>query len=188
MSQNSFGVRGFAEQAFPHLNELYRTATYVLDYEPDAVSVVLESFSRAYRSWQDHHFCPNVRLWLFKVMINALTNRYLSAPRHSVARDKPDELNTYFMHDKTKRQRSGGDLNQISVSTISETEIRKAIEELPGHIRLIVILSLLDGFSYREIADITGVRLEDVRFRLHQGRKLIRENITNMWQGTTATG
>ena len=188
MRQKESKELDFEARALPQLDNLYRVAVYVLDNESDAKDVVQESLARAYHSWPEYQFSPDCRIWLFRIMANALTNKYLPSPGLSLAKNNADEIDDYFVHFKSENQQPVDDSGQIPFSAISEDDVKKAIGDLPDYFRLIVVLSLQEGFSYQEIADITGAQLEDVRFRLHQGRKLIRESLSSMWPAKAATG
>ncbi len=177
MTQNMAKREDFETQALPQLESLNRTAQYVLDNESDAHDLVQETFLRAYRSWRDCKFSPNCRVWLFKTMANALINKYGSSRSLSVARDSACEIDEHFAYSRPRNQRPVNDSNHDPCSMISVDDVNRAVRSLPDDCRLIVVLSLLQGFSYREIADIAGVTSDTVRSTLLRGRTLMREEL-----------
>jgi RNA polymerase sigma-70 factor, ECF subfamily len=177
MKQNKTKREDFEAQAMPQLEDLYRTALYMLDSESNAQDLVLESFVRAYDSWHKCHFSPNCRVWLFRIMVNVLMNKYRPSPSLSVAINSTDEIDGYLVFSRWINHRPIDDSVQFPFSAISQDHVKEAIRELPNDIRLMVVLSLLVGFSYREIAYISGINLETVKSRLHQGRKLMQREL-----------
>jgi RNA polymerase sigma-70 factor, ECF subfamily len=170
-------IKDFEVKALPQLEGLYRTAIYVLGNKSIAEDLVQESFVRAYQSWRHGQIGPNYRVWLFKIMTNILITKYWPSRGLSEATNCVDEIDGYLLYSQWLNRRPIDGQGKVPFSTISDDQIRKAVGELPRELRLIIVLSLLEGFSYREIADIAGINLETVKSRLHQGRKLIQREL-----------
>ena len=98
-------------------------------------------------------------------------------PNLSAAIDSADKIDGHLAHSRLLDQQPIDDSEQFSFSAISKEDVKKAIGNLPDDFRLIVVLSLLEGFSYQEIADIAGIHLETVRSKLHQGRRLMQREL-----------
>lgn len=177
MRQNKTENKNFEEYSFPHLEDIYHTAMYLLDNESDAQDLVRESFVKAHEAWQEGRLDPGCRIWLFRIMVNVLIKKYWLSPNPSFAIIDTDEVDGYLMYSRWAKQQSTDNTGQVPFSTISKDDIKKAIRDLPDNIRLIVVLSLLENFSYREIADIAGIDLDTVKSRLNQGRKLMQKNL-----------
>ena len=169
--------RYFEAEAFPHLKALYRTALCVSDSESDAQDLVQETFAKAYRSWHKYQFNPNCRVWLFRIMANALVNKYRPSLKLPARMSDTDEIDRNSLHSWPMDQQPIADYDQVPFSASSEDDFKKAIRNLPNDFRLIVVLSLLEGFSYQEIAEIAGINLETVRSGLCQGRKLVQREL-----------
>jgi RNA polymerase sigma-70 factor (ECF subfamily) len=177
MTQNTAQRMDFEAQALPQLESLYRTALYVLDNESQAQDLVQETFLRAYRSWHESQFSPNCRLWLFKIMAIALMNKHGSTYSRSVAMDSADEIDGHFAHSVPMHHRPVDHFNHVPASVMSADDVSTAVRGLPDDCRLAVVLSLQEGFSYREIADIAGVTSDTVRSTLLRGRTLMRKEL-----------
>ncbi len=167
----------FELYALPQLEGLYRTALYISDNESDAQELVQESFIRAYRIRHEIISAPKDRVWLFKIMVNILINKYRLFPGPPNAKGIIDMIDESWEFSHWENQYPNVDSAKDAFSTVSEDHVRKAIGNLPVNLRLIVVLSLLMGFSYREIADIAGINLESVKFGLYQGRILMQREL-----------
>jgi RNA polymerase sigma-70 factor, ECF subfamily len=177
MKQNTVKRQEFEAQAMPHLQHLYRTAAYVLDNESDAQHLVKASIVRAYRSWHKCQSIADCRLWLFKIMANVLIHKYSQTPGLSVEINNDVIVDRNPAHVRSVNRLSNNNTGHVPLSAISEADVTRAIRDLPGDCKLIIVLSLLEGFSYQQIADIVGVTYDTVRTRLHQGRRLMRKEL-----------
>jgi RNA polymerase sigma-70 factor (ECF subfamily) len=177
MKKNTANGKDFEARVLPELKDLYCTALYVLDNESDAQDLVQESFARAYRSWHKSQINQNCRVWLFGIMGKILINRYRSSCGVPVEVTDADDIDGYLIHSRSGNRQPIDYSEQVPFSTISIDDVKNAIRNLPDNFRLIVVLSLLEDFSYQEIADIAGINLETVRSRLYHGRKLMQREI-----------
>jgi RNA polymerase sigma-70 factor (ECF subfamily) len=171
--------RNFEAEALPRLGDLYRTASYILDNQADAQKLVLETFVKAYHSWSDCQFCPDSRVWLFELLANGLLRKHRASARNSREIHKYDEIDILSAHTRFLTQGSDDGFDAIPLFAISEVEISNVVRSLPEDFRLIVVLSLLEGFSYREIAEIANISVESVRSKLHRGRTLMQRELMN---------
>ncbi len=167
----------FEAQALPQINNLYRVAWYVLDNECDAREVVNISFVRAYRSWLNEQVSPNSRVWLFKIMVNALAVRCESSANPSIVLNSAARQNDIGRSLQAVNQHATNGSGHVDLSAISDDDVSQAVRNLPQDLRQIVVLSLLEGFSYREIADIAGITVEKAKAKLHRGRRLMRGSL-----------
>jgi RNA polymerase sigma-70 factor (ECF subfamily) len=178
MKQNMAKRKDFEEQTLLHLKSLYRTALYVVNNERDAQDLVVESFARAYRFWRENQSGPDCRVWLFRIMANALISKYRPSPDLSPAANNTDESDGNLVHFPHVTQQRINDSGQVSYLAMSEADVKRANRNLPDDCRLIAVLSLLEGFSYREVSDIAGINVETVKSMLHRGRELIRDSFS----------
>jgi len=177
MKENMEKRTYFETQVFPHLEGLYRAACYLLDSETDAQDLAQETFATWYRSWNKSQISRDSRVWLFRIMANILINKYRPSADLSAATNYGDGYDEYFVQSLSEDRQQTDDSGQVSLSMISTDDVKKAIGDLPDDFRLIVVLSLIEGFTYGEIAEIVGIKLETVRSRLHQGRKLMQREL-----------
>ena len=167
----------FEAQALPYLENLYRTALYVAANVADASEMVLESFTKAYRFWYKRESNPDCKLWLFKIMVTALRDSKDSPFIIETATSNADLFEDSLVHERSVHLESTGDANRALYSPLSKVAVKKSIQKLPADIRLITVLSLMDDFSYREIAEILGISLISVKARMLEGRKLMERSL-----------
>ena len=168
--------KAFENEALPHMDGLLRTALRMTKNESDAEDLVQEAYSKAYRFWDKFETGSNCRAWLFKIMTNIFINEYRSKSRTPVAVNV-DEIDDNFLYGQLANLDPKDDPEQQLFAKIFDEDVKKAIRELPEDFRLVTVLSLLEGFSYQEIADIVDLQLGTVKSRLHRGRKLLQKQL-----------
>ncbi len=164
----------FEREAMPHIDSLMRTARRMTKSENDAEDLVQETMLKAYRFFDKFEEGTNCKAWLFKIMTNIFINNYRSkakAPQSLTFEDIDDG----FLYGQLAKNKDISDPEKEFFSKILDEDVRNAISELPEDFRLVVVLSFLEGFSYQEIADITGLQIGTVKSRLHRGRKLLQK-------------
>jgi len=166
--------RGFEAQVLPQLEDLYRVALYVVDNASIAQDLVLVTFTKAYNSWHASQSNQNCRGWLFSIMASIFYNKHWPTSNSSSMTDNSDDSVRYSMYSLWVKRELSYASSKFPLSAISEDAVKKAIGKLAGNMRLILVLSLIEGFSYREISKIVNIDLEIVRSSLHQSRDLLR--------------
>lgn len=168
--------KAFEAEALPHMDALMRTAMRMAKNENDAEDLVQEAYVKAYRFWDKFETGSNCRAWLFKIMTNIFINEYRSKSRSPVAATV-DELDDSFLYGQLSSSGKEENPEKELLAKIFDSDVRKAIEELPDDFRMVVVLSFLEGFSYEEIAEIADLQLGTVKSRLHRGRKLLQKKL-----------
>jgi len=169
----------FEALALPQLPNLLRTAFYVSGVDRDAHHLVAVAIGRAYRSWHKCQVIPDFRVWLFKTLTTVLVHKYGSVLGLSAASISAAAADPFYAPTQLGWQTPGGNSRQLPVSVIAVEDVEQAITDLPDHLKLIVVLSLVEGFSYRDIVDIAGIALETVKARLYEGRTMMRQALVN---------
>jgi RNA polymerase sigma-70 factor, ECF subfamily len=178
----------FEEEALKHLDALYRTALRMTRNPQDAEDLVQETYLRAYRFFDKFQPGTNIRAWLFKILTNNYINSYRKAanePRNTSLEDT-EEFSLY--HQMARELPSGSlgwDVEAQVLDRFAEEDIREAIESLPPAFRMTVLLADVEGFSYKEIAEITGVSKGTVMSRLFRGRRLLQKAL---WERAREAG
>jgi len=166
--------REFEALALPQLPNLLRTAFYVSGVDSDARHLVAVTIGRAYRSWHKLQVIPDFRVWLFRILTTALVHKYVSILGLSSSSACVAAVDLYSGYTQSGWQAPARDPGQLAMSEVSVEDVEQAITDLPDHLKLIVVLSLVERFTYRDIADIAGISIETVRIRLCQGRTMMR--------------
>jgi len=178
----------FEQEALKHLDALYRTALRMTRNPQDAEDLVQETYLRAYRFFDQFQPGTNLRAWLFKILTNSYINTYRKAsaePRNTSLEDT-EEFSLY--HQMAREMQTGSlgwDVEAQVLDRFAEADIREAIEKLPEAFRMTVLLADVEGFSYKDIAEITGVSKGTVMSRLFRGRRLLQKAL---WERARAAG
>ncbi len=169
----------FTDQAMPFMGPLYSTALRMTRNPADAEDLVQETFLKAYRAFASFQDGTNLRAWLFRILTNSYINRYRAQQRRPDETDIDDVEDLYLY-----RRLAGGDEQRVGRSAedqllegISDDEVRDALEALPETFRLVVLLADVEGFSYKEIAEIAEIPIGTVMSRLHRGRKALQKRL-----------
>ncbi len=167
----------FTADAMQFAPQLFSTALRMTRNRADAEDLVQETFVKAWRSFATFQEGTNLRAWLFRIMTNTFINKY-NAQQRRPQETELDEVEELFLFrrlgafDQSKMTQSAED--QL-LEFFTDDEVKAAIEELPEMFRLPVLLSDVDGFSYKEIAEMLDVPIGTVMSRLHRGRKMMQK-------------
>jgi RNA polymerase sigma-70 factor, ECF subfamily len=166
----------FAEQAMPFAPQLYSAALRMTRNQPDAEDLLQETYLRAYRGFERFTEGTNLRAWLFRILTNTYINTYRARQRRPMETDLADVEDLYLYRrlgslDAVLASRSAED--QL-IDLFTDDEVKQALEDLPENFRIPVLLADVEGFSYKEIADILDIPIGTVMSRLHRGRKAMQ--------------
>jgi RNA polymerase sigma-70 factor, ECF subfamily len=169
----------FAEQAMPFMDAIYSAALRLTRNPSDAEDLVQETYLKAYRGFGGFQEGTNLRAWLYRILTNTFINTYRAKKR------RPEESELDEIEDLYLYRRLGG-LEAATVGRSAEDElmdwftdgeVKEAVEELPETFRLAVLLADVEGFSYKEIAEILDIPIGTVMSRLHRGRKALQRRL-----------
>ena len=169
----------FTEQALPHLDGLYAAAMRMTRNVADAEDLVQETMVRAYRGFEGFTEGTNLRAWLYRILTNTFINTYRARQRRpeQTELDDVEDLYLYRRIGGLEAARMGRSAEDELMDLFSETEVKTAIEELPEQFRMAVLLADVEGFSYKEIAEILDIPIGTVMSRLHRGRKSLQKTL-----------
>ncbi|HEY4610174.1 MAG TPA: sigma-70 family RNA polymerase sigma factor, partial [Ilumatobacteraceae bacterium] len=157
--------------------QLYSAALRMTRNSADAEDLVQETYLRAYRSYASFEEGTNLRAWLFRIMTNQYINSYRAKQRRPIETDVDDVEDLYLYH----RIGNLGAISRSAEDTLfdmfTDDEVKTALEELPETFRIPVLLADVEGFSYKEIAEMIDVPIGTVMSRLHRGRKAMHKKL-----------
>ncbi len=167
----------FADLAMEHMSSLYSAALRMTRNPSDAEDLVQETYLRAYRGFAGFEDGTNLKAWLYRILTNTYINAYRAKQR------RPDETDLEEVEDLYLYRRLGGleaararrSAEDEVLDLFTDTEIKAALEELPEGFRIAVLLADVEGFSYKEIAEIMDIPIGTVMSRLHRGRKALEK-------------
>lgn len=163
----------------PYMDQLYGAARRMTRNDAAAEDLVQETYLRAYKGFDRFAEGTNLRAWLFRILTNLFINEYRRRKRRPEEVDLGD-TDTLYMY----RGLGGADSARLARSAedelldgLTSAEVRDAIEALPESYRVAVLLADVEGFAYKEIAEILDVPIGTVMSRLHRGRKRLRQTL-----------
>jgi RNA polymerase sigma-70 factor (ECF subfamily) len=171
----------FEAEALRHLDALYRTALRMTRSEADAEDLVQETFIRAFRFRDQFTLGTNMKAWLFRILTNTFINTYRrkSAQPEVTDLEGVDEFSLYRRMADDRAASSSPDPEAELLKSVVDTEVTDALEELPEKFRTTVLLDV-EGFSYKEIAEMLGIPIGTVMSRLHRGRKFLQKRLYDL--------
>ncbi|MDP9321012.1 MAG: sigma-70 family RNA polymerase sigma factor [Chloroflexota bacterium] len=168
----------FESEALSFLDALYRTALRMTRSEAEAEDLVQETYIRAFRFRQQFTPGTNLKAWLFRILTNTFINQY----RRRAARPETTELDDVeesilyrHMRNVSPDSASPDPEAELIDSTLS-SEVKDALEALPEKFRTTLLLDV-EGFSYKEIAEMLDIPIGTVMSRLHRGRKFLQKRL-----------
>ncbi len=178
----------FERDAMEFAPQLYSAALRMTRNPADAEDVVQETFLKAYRAYGTFEAGTNLRAWLYRILTNTYINRYRQKKR------RPTEVELEEVEDLYLYKKIGGPaLGDVSPSaeqevldSLVDADVKAAVEALPDNFRMPVLLADVEGFSYKEIAEIMDVPIGTVMSRLHRGRKALQQALWQFAQPTAA--
>jgi RNA polymerase sigma-70 factor (ECF subfamily) len=176
----------FEDEALQHLDALYRTALRMTRNPSDAEDLVQDALVRAFRFYDRFEPGTNFRAWLFKILTNTYINNYRrkqGRPQESSLEDTED----FFLYNQLSGDNGERvtDVEDTVLDHLGADAIQRAIDQLPPQFRTTVQLSDVEGLSYAEIAEATGVAKGTVMSRLFRGRRQLQRAL---WEQAQAAG
>ena len=172
-----------------HLDALYRTALRMARHPQDAEDLVQDTYLRAFRFIATFKPGTNLKAWLFTILTNAFINRYREASKKPQV-DYLEDTEEFYLYRKLSGSGSpilSESAEETALGQLGQAQIIEAIEGLPDPYRLAVILVDVEGFSYKEIAEMTGVKLGTVMSRIARGRKMLQRLLWEHFQAARNT-
>ncbi len=156
--------------------QLYTAAMRMTRNPADAEDLVQETFLKAYRAYHTFEEGTNLKAWLYRILTNTYINRYRREKRRPVETDlgNVEDLYLYRRIGSEQSADAAQSAEDAVLEGLVEADIKTAVEGLPETFRLPVLLADLEGFSYKEIAEILDIPIGTVMSRLHRGRKALQ--------------
>jgi RNA polymerase sigma-70 factor, ECF subfamily len=161
-----------------HLNGLYNTALRLTRNRAAAEDLVQEAMLKAWRSFHTFQEGTNIRAWLYRILMNAHFDNYRKDSRAPEV--VQEEISDFYMYTKARESQDLSEAGNPEIQVldrIMDTEVRESLEALPAQFRAAVLLVDVQGFSYKEAAEILGVPEGTVMSRLFRGRHVLQSRL-----------
>ena len=164
----------YERDVLPLLAGMYAAALRLTRNPADAQDLVQETALRAYRGFGGFREGSNLRAWLYRILLNAYINDYRKKQREPIT-EPEEEHPEWSLYERLGERIAAPSAEREVLDRLPDEDVRRALEDLPAGFREAVLLADVEGFAYREIADILEVPIGTVMSRLHRGRKALEK-------------
>jgi RNA polymerase sigma-70 factor, ECF subfamily len=167
----------FEALTLEHMDALYGAALRLTRSPKDAEDLVQDTFLKAFRFFDSFERGTNIKAWLFKIQTNTFINKYRRKVKEREVAETPAEDIVLDRFVSSEQVRALQDPEGDFFGRLLSDEVVEALDQVPVDFRMVVILADIQGFSYKEIAEIVGCPVGTVMSRLFRGRRILQKHL-----------
>lgn len=169
----------FEREAMPLLDQMYSAALRTTRNPTDAEDLVQETYAKAFAAFHQYRPGTNLKAWMYRILTNTYINSYRKKQRQPLESDAA-EVEDYQLARAAQHSSSGlRSAETEALDHLPDSDIKKALASIGEDFRMAVYLADVEGYAYKEIAEIMDTPIGTVMSRLHRGRRQLRDLLTD---------
>ena len=169
----------FENEALTHLDRLYSAALRMTRNPADAEDLVQDTYMKAFAAFNQYQDGTNLKAWLYRILTNTFINSYRKAARSPQMSGEEEVTDRQLARAASHDSQGLRSAEMEALENTPDAAVAEAMAGLAENYRLVVYLSDVEGFSYKEIATIMGTPIGTVMSRLNRGRAQLRKSLAD---------